>query len=77
VRGRPFSLSLPQGGDFSLRSKRQGDAGMPRYRSARQGRDVTPSLFCPPNPFFIVTPNEVRGSHLFDVANFIFPIYNS
>jgi hypothetical protein len=45
----PFSLSLSQEGDFSLRSKRQGDAGMPRNRTAGQGKAVTPSpLFCRP-----------------------------
>ena len=38
VRGLPFSLSLPQGGDFSLRSKRQGDARMPCYQSVRPCR---------------------------------------
>jgi hypothetical protein len=43
--------------DVSLRSKRQGDGGMPRYRSAGQGRDVTP------NPHFVI-PNEVRGRPL-------------
>jgi hypothetical protein len=43
--------------DFSLRSKRQGDAGMPRYRSAGQGRKVAPS------PHLLLPQAQSQGSH--------------
>jgi len=58
--------------EVSLGTPSRAKRGMSRYCSAGQVRDAAPShllwflepLSVLPNPFFLVTPNEVRGRSL-------------